>query len=226
MAGAPSAAAYAPGPAAGAPPADIIFTLAAPRAELSSQALVLADVAPVVQSFTHMGETEVFSTGAVPGHACQTMGNFRMLPRQYFVPGEVRTGRVWHTGDRCCPLPWYSGKQQAHPLLSVCWSATSSYEVEAAWRGAEAFANSSAHGIFVSASGVWLHDPVAVLKAMSGEQSVSALVALTEPAYDASARTLTFQVRPLRRFSLPLVVLCPDGRAPACVHCKACIVAV
>jgi len=81
VAGAPSAAAYAPAPAAGASPADIICTLAAPRAELSAQALVLADVAPVVQSFTHMGETEVFSTGAVPGHACQ-MDDFIMLPRQ------------------------------------------------------------------------------------------------------------------------------------------------
>jgi len=70
--------------------------------------------------------------------------------------------------------------------------------VEAARRGAEAFANSSMHGIFVSASGMWLHDPVAVLKAMSGEQFVSALVALTEPAYDASARTLTFRVRTLQ----------------------------
>lgn len=61
------------------------------------------------------------------------------------------------------------------------------------------------HGIFVSASGMWLHDPVAVLKAMSGEQFVSALVALTEPAYDASARTLTFRVRTLSHLSLPLV---------------------
>jgi len=77
--------------------------------------------------------------------------------------------------------------------------------VEAARRGAEAFANSSMHGIFVSASGMWLHDPVAVLKAMSGEQFVSALVALTEPAYDASARTLTFRVRTLSHLSLPLV---------------------
>ena len=81
------------------------------------------------------------------------------------------------------------------------------------------------HGMFVSASGVWLHDPVAVLKAMSGEQSVSALVALTEPAYNASARTLTFQVRLLGRFPLSLVVLCPARRAPARVHREACAVA-
>jgi hypothetical protein len=123
------------------------------------------------------------------------------------------------------PLPWYSVKQQVLYLVFVGVHPHGS-QVEAARRGAEAFANSSMHGIFVSASGMWLHDPVAVLKAMSGKQSVSALVALTEPAYDASARTLTFRVRTLSHLSLPLVVLCPDGHTPARMHRTKHMVAV
>lgn len=56
------------------------------------------------------------------------------------------------------------------------------------------FANSSAGARFVSASGEWLGQPVAVLKATAGSQSVSALVTLSKPHYNASTHTLTFQV--------------------------------
>ena len=65
-AGAPAvdAAALAPGPAAPAPPADVLFTLTAPSAELNSDTLVLRDVAPVVQSFTRKAQTGVYRTGA------------------------------------------------------------------------------------------------------------------------------------------------------------------
>ena len=46
----------------------------------------------------------------------------------------------------------------------------------------------------MSASGEWLGQPIAVLKATAGSQSVATLLALSEPIYNASTRTLTFQV--------------------------------
>lgn len=64
----------APGPAAPAPPADVLFTLTAPSAELSSDALVLRDVAPVVQSFTRKAQTGVYRTGAINVPADSQLG--------------------------------------------------------------------------------------------------------------------------------------------------------
>ena len=75
-AGAPAVdtAVMAPGPAAPAPPADVLFTLTAPSAELSSDALVLRDVAPVVQFFTRKAQTGVYRTGAFNAPADRQLG--------------------------------------------------------------------------------------------------------------------------------------------------------
>ena len=68
------ATAMAPGPAAPAPPADVLFTLTAPSAELRSDALVLRDVAPVIQSFTRKAQTGVYRTGAFNAPADSQLG--------------------------------------------------------------------------------------------------------------------------------------------------------
>lgn len=57
------------------------------------------------------------------------------------------------------------------------------------------FANGSAGGKFVNSFGFWLDRPYAVVRATSGGQAVSALVALRRPQYNASTSTLTFEVR-------------------------------
>lgn len=56
------------------------------------------------------------------------------------------------------------------------------------------FANGSAGGRFVNHFGFWLDRPYAVVRATSGEQAVSVLVALRQPQYNASTSTLTFEV--------------------------------
>lgn len=62
---------------------------------------------------------------------------------------------------------------------------------------AATFANSSAGGKFVGASGEWLAQPTAVLRATDSTGSrVSALLSLAEPRYSAARRTLVFKARP------------------------------
>ena len=57
------------------------------------------------------------------------------------------------------------------------------------------FADGRPGAYFVSATGSWLDNPMAVLKATSGGRAVSALVSLAAPNYDAASQTLTFKVR-------------------------------
>ncbi|KAK9821975.1 hypothetical protein WJX81_008402 [Elliptochloris bilobata] len=69
QAAAPSAAGMhtqqgmAPGPAPSEPMADILFTISAPRAVLTADALTLMDVASVVQFYTSESKAGVYSTG-------------------------------------------------------------------------------------------------------------------------------------------------------------------
>ncbi len=63
-------------------------------------------------------------------------------------------------------------------------------------RAAE-FANASAKAPFVTADGMWLNDPVAVVRATSGDKPVSALLRLSAPSYDSASNVLTFKVRRL-----------------------------
>ena len=53
----------APGPAPVEPTADILFTITAPRARLTADALVLAGVAPLVTYYTNEGQAGVYTTG-------------------------------------------------------------------------------------------------------------------------------------------------------------------
>ena len=69
-------------------------------------------------------------------------------------------------------------------------------EAKKPFRGAADFANGSAGGKFVTSSGQWLDHPVGVLQATNGSANMtSALVSLASPRYDATRKTLTFQVR-------------------------------
>ena len=64
-------------------------------------------------------------------------------------------------------------------------------------RGAADFANGSSSGKFVTSSGQWLDHPMGVLQATNGSANMTqVLVSLAAPRYDATRRTLTFQVRP------------------------------
>lgn len=56
----------------------------------------------------------------------------------------------------------------------------------------------------MTASGQWLHSPIAVLKATDDSgNTTSALLALAKPHFNATAHTLTFKVRGLRRLLSP-----------------------
>lgn len=90
----------------------------------------------------------------------------------------------------------------------------------------------------MSASGQWLGQPVAVLKATAGSQTVSALVALSEPHYNASVHTLTFKVsgsglrddvgcimQALRCQGLVLLRQSATSFAGCCIRCTAVVCA-
>ncbi|KAK9821953.1 hypothetical protein WJX81_002224 [Elliptochloris bilobata] len=58
------------------------------------------------------------------------------------------------------------------------------------------YANASAGGKFVTASGNWLDQPTGVLRATDGSGNpTSALLSLADPHYDATSKTLTFQAK-------------------------------
>ena len=60
----PSAPGMAPAGAAAKPMADILFTVLAPSAQLSTDALVLQHVAPLVPFYRSDGNTGLYTTGA------------------------------------------------------------------------------------------------------------------------------------------------------------------
>ena len=203
-------AALAPGPAAPAPLADVLFTLTAPSAELSADALVLRDVAPVVQSFTRKAQTGVYRTGAIKAPADRQLGCVARSARSAAHKSTQQQCRLGPSHDqgqsqeqhrkvaekvtsmrvRRAAVGAIRGKAGYH-----CQQSQSYSRADAAVRCAADFANGSAGGRFVNHYGFWLDRPYAVVRAMSGEQAVSALVALRSPHYNASTSTLTFEVR-------------------------------
>ncbi len=47
----------------------------------------------------------------------------------------------------------------------------------------------------MTADGMWLSDPVAIVHATLGDKPVSALLRLSAPSYDSAGNVLTFKVR-------------------------------
>ena len=60
----------APGPIPSEAPADIVFTVTAQAAVLTSSSLTLTNVPEVVQSFSYESKTGIYTTGAPLSHAC------------------------------------------------------------------------------------------------------------------------------------------------------------
>ncbi len=105
MVGAPSAggdlgsSAPAPGPRAGRPPADVLFTLTATGATLAADTLTLTGVADAALFSTAASQTGVYTTGAA----------LRMLsPCSWHLGCQLPDGLparpwAWHTCPVCCP---------------------------------------------------------------------------------------------------------------------------
>ena len=61
----------APGPAPSEASADIVFTVTAQAAVLTSSSLTLTNVPAVVQSFSYESKTGIYTTGAPLTHTCR-----------------------------------------------------------------------------------------------------------------------------------------------------------
>lgn len=70
----PSAPGTAPAGASAKPTADILFTVLAPSAQLSTDTLVLQNVAPLVPFYRTDGNTGLYTTGAPHCKLCLACG--------------------------------------------------------------------------------------------------------------------------------------------------------
>ena len=186
----------APGPAGAEPPANLLFTVSAPRAVLTAGVLELQNVASEVLFHTERGDTGVFATG--PAHSSCPRAT---APALCLEQADHCTARYGGCQPCCCD------HRSALENPGAC--ASSALGTDLIPRCAAAtFANGSAGGKFVGASGQWLAQPTAVLRATDSTGSrVSALLSLAEPSYNATRGTLTFKARPLVCLSVAPVSL-------------------
>jgi len=165
----------APGPMAGEPPADVLFTLMSTGATLAADKLTLTGVSDVALYSSSSRQTGVYQTGAQPGLRWECAALCGVPP--------VTSAAV--------NVPVTSERD----LLSIIVIAHQVVGAADVWLclrlRVAAFTNTTTSSMFVARNGRWLSDPVVVLRAAN---STSALLQLANPVFDAAAKTVTFQV--------------------------------